>query len=119
MSKQVIGRGRQQAAGIHRLAPGLAADLDDHLPVREDAEIPRAAKTGDEVDLVPPRPKLHGRVDVRIERSVNLEGHEGFPCSDAWVACQGSIVEPDWTKVNAARAARVAWAPVHEGDFPP
>ena len=70
-TQQVVGRGGEHAAGVHRLAPVGPADLLDHLRIRQPAEIPRAAQTHQKVDFLLGRIEPTGRRPVRIQCAID------------------------------------------------
>jgi hypothetical protein len=70
-TEQVIGGGGEEPRSVDGLAPIRPADLGDRLPIREQAKVPGAAETYEEIDALGQRAEALRDIRIRVERTVN------------------------------------------------
>src|SRR5882724_2149850 len=76
---QVIAGGGEEPRRVDRFAPVGPADLGDGIAAGEQAEIPCATETDEEIYPVGQGAEGFGDFRVRVERAVNPGGHRETP----------------------------------------
>jgi len=97
LAQEMAGGRSEQAALVHRLAPGLFPNLHYRLPAGQKAEVPGRTQPGDEIHPIGQSGQLLRGCGIRIERSVNRTTHLWHASRKIW----GSFYRASGTLSNA------------------